>query len=265
MRDFGHAPISSAECYDDRMPRRVLIALLTLALVTACTIKEDPMAAPRDVAAPPADALKTASGLASKVLIVGFGAVHPNPESTVTVNYVGWTTDGKMVDASSLHGGPIDLQAHPGDPGLDRRPAADGQGREAPLLDPGEARLRREPRRRRSRAACSSSTSSCSKSDSRTRARRARSVLRQERDQALGGLRHGRVALDDFLVASFPCRRAPCSRCCPRAASIPPATGRRTHRAPATTPGSRPSSSRPSARWLDGPLDRPRRPRPRRP
>jgi len=88
------------------MPRRVLVALLTLALVTACTIKEDPMAAPRDVAAPPADALKTASGLASKVLIVGLGTVHPNPESTVTVNYIGWTTEGKMVDASALSGGP---------------------------------------------------------------------------------------------------------------------------------------------------------------
>jgi FKBP-type peptidyl-prolyl cis-trans isomerase len=88
------------------MPRRVLVALLTLALVTACTIKEDPMAAPRDVAAPPADALKTASGLASKVLIVGLGTVHPNTESTVTVNYIGWTTEGKMVDASALSGGP---------------------------------------------------------------------------------------------------------------------------------------------------------------
>ena len=77
-----------------------------IALVTACTVKEDPMAAPRDVAAPPADALKTASGLASKVLIVGLGTVHPNPASTVTVNYIGWTTDGKVADASSLHGGP---------------------------------------------------------------------------------------------------------------------------------------------------------------
>ncbi|HKV98392.1 MAG TPA: FKBP-type peptidyl-prolyl cis-trans isomerase [Vicinamibacterales bacterium] len=88
------------------MSRRVLVVLLTLALVTACTIKDDPMAAPPNVAAPPADALKTASGLASKVLIVGMGTVHPSPESSVTVNYIGWTTDGKMVDASSLHGGP---------------------------------------------------------------------------------------------------------------------------------------------------------------
>jgi len=80
--------------------------MLALTFIGACTVKEDPLSAPRDVAAPPADALKTASGLASKVLIVGVGTVHPGPESTVTVNYVGWSTDGKMIDASSLHGGP---------------------------------------------------------------------------------------------------------------------------------------------------------------
>lgn len=88
------------------MLRRTFVALLTVTCLAACTVKEDPLSAPKDVAAPPADALKTASGLASKVLIVGVGAVHPNPGSTVTVNYVGWTTDGKMVDASSQHGGP---------------------------------------------------------------------------------------------------------------------------------------------------------------
>jgi FKBP-type peptidyl-prolyl cis-trans isomerase len=99
------------------MPHRVLVALLTLALVTACTIKDDPMAAPPNVSAPPADALKTASGLASKVLIVGMGAVHPNPESSVTVNYIGWTTDGKMVDASSLHGGPTTFKLNQVIPG----------------------------------------------------------------------------------------------------------------------------------------------------
>jgi FKBP-type peptidyl-prolyl cis-trans isomerase len=87
------------------MPCRVLVALLTLALVTACTIKEDPTAAPRDVAAPPADALKTASGLASRSSSSARRR-PPEPRVTVTVNYVGWTTEGKMVDASSLHGGP---------------------------------------------------------------------------------------------------------------------------------------------------------------
>jgi peptidylprolyl isomerase len=56
--------------------------------------------APPDVAAPPADALKTASGIASKVLTPGTGADKPGPNDTVKVNYTGWTTDGKMFDSS---------------------------------------------------------------------------------------------------------------------------------------------------------------------
>jgi FKBP-type peptidyl-prolyl cis-trans isomerase len=55
---------------------------------------------PPDVAAPPADAVKTASGLASKVLTPGTGTDHPSQNDTVKVNYTGWTTDGKMFDSS---------------------------------------------------------------------------------------------------------------------------------------------------------------------
>lgn len=56
--------------------------------------------APPDVAAPPADAKKTASGLAYKVLQPGKGTKHPTATSSVTVHYTGWTTDGKMFDSS---------------------------------------------------------------------------------------------------------------------------------------------------------------------
>jgi peptidylprolyl isomerase len=56
--------------------------------------------APDDVAAPPADAKKTASGLASKVLKAGTGKEHPKAEDSVSVHYTGWTTDGKMFDSS---------------------------------------------------------------------------------------------------------------------------------------------------------------------
>src|SRR5262245_30874868 len=56
--------------------------------------------APPDVASPPADAVKTASGLASKVLQPGTGTAKPTAEDFVTVNYTGWTTDGKMFDSS---------------------------------------------------------------------------------------------------------------------------------------------------------------------
>jgi FKBP-type peptidyl-prolyl cis-trans isomerase len=62
--------------------------------------------APSDVKAPPADATKTASGLASKVLQAGKGTVKPAGADTVTVHYSGWTTDGKPFDSSVQRGRP---------------------------------------------------------------------------------------------------------------------------------------------------------------
>lgn len=56
--------------------------------------------APPDVAAPPKDAEKTASGLYSKVLKKGTGSEKPGPNDTVSVHYSGWTKDGKMFDSS---------------------------------------------------------------------------------------------------------------------------------------------------------------------
>ncbi len=56
--------------------------------------------APPDVAAPPADAVKTPSGLYTKVITPGTGQEHPKPEDIVTVKYTGWTTNGKMFDTS---------------------------------------------------------------------------------------------------------------------------------------------------------------------
>jgi len=61
---------------------------------------KDELAAPADVAAAPADAKKTASGLAYKVLRAGKGAQHPKATDKVEVHYTGWTTDGKMFDSS---------------------------------------------------------------------------------------------------------------------------------------------------------------------
>ena len=63
--------------------------------------------APADVAAPPADAHVTPSGLASRQLEAGTGTVHPGPRSRVLVHYSGWTTDGKMFDSSVSRGEPI--------------------------------------------------------------------------------------------------------------------------------------------------------------
>ena len=56
--------------------------------------------APPDVAAPPENAERSESGLAWTVLEKGTGDNHPKEWDVVTVNYTGWTTDGKMFDSS---------------------------------------------------------------------------------------------------------------------------------------------------------------------
>ncbi len=66
----------------------------------------EPPQVPADVAAPPTDSEKTASGLASKVLKAGTGSAHPAATSKVTVHYSGWTTDGEMFDSSVTRGEP---------------------------------------------------------------------------------------------------------------------------------------------------------------
>jgi peptidylprolyl isomerase len=61
---------------------------------------------PPDVKAPPKDAIVEKDGLASKVLTKGTGTAHPTPTSRVTVQYAGWTTDGKIFDSSYSRGEP---------------------------------------------------------------------------------------------------------------------------------------------------------------
>src|SRR5688572_19366893 len=62
--------------------------------------------APSDVKAPPADAEKAPSGLASKVLKPGTGKDKPKAADQVTVHYTGWTTDGRKFDSSVDRGEP---------------------------------------------------------------------------------------------------------------------------------------------------------------
>jgi len=82
-------------------PQGMLVFDIELISFTA-----SPTTAPADVAGPPADAQKTRSGLAYKVLKAGTGTEHPKRSSKVTVHYTGWTTDGKMFDSSVAKGQP---------------------------------------------------------------------------------------------------------------------------------------------------------------
>jgi peptidylprolyl isomerase len=69
-----------------------------------------PPVAPADVAAPPADATKTSSGLAYKIRRPGTGARRPARRNTVTVDYGGWTTEGQMFDSSIIRGEPAEFR-----------------------------------------------------------------------------------------------------------------------------------------------------------
>jgi peptidylprolyl isomerase len=71
--------------------------------------RRSPNIAPPDVSAPPADATRTESGIAYKVLKPGAGTERPGPRDTVTVHYTGWTTDGKVFDSTILKGMPVDI------------------------------------------------------------------------------------------------------------------------------------------------------------
>ena len=88
--------------------RFLAITLLMLAAVMGVSAQtpSSQVPAPSDVAAPPADATKTASGLATKVVKPGTGKDHPGKDEVVTVDYTGWTTDGKMFDSSVARGKP---------------------------------------------------------------------------------------------------------------------------------------------------------------
>ena len=87
---------------------RILILTLLLLAVTSASAQNTMLAlpAPSNVAAPPADGAKTASGLVTKMLKTGAGKVHPTKDDAVTIDYTGWTTDGKMFDSSIVRGKP---------------------------------------------------------------------------------------------------------------------------------------------------------------
>lgn len=84
------------------LPLTTLLAAVAILAAPTISLSQQPAMpeVPKDVAAAPADASKTDSGLASKVLQAGTGDEKPVAADTVTVHYSGWTTDGEMFDSS---------------------------------------------------------------------------------------------------------------------------------------------------------------------
>jgi FKBP-type peptidyl-prolyl cis-trans isomerase len=112
------------------MGMRIFFALL-FTLAAAAVSAQTTIPAPPDVAAPSADAVKTASGLATKVIKPGNGKDHPVKDDLVMVDYTGWTTDGKMFDSSVARGKPSTF-------GVARVIAGFSEGLQ--LMVPGETR-----------------------------------------------------------------------------------------------------------------------------
>jgi peptidylprolyl isomerase len=103
------------------MRRTVLLLALVAGLAAACdseappsappqapAVGPQPIPAPPDVGAIPADATRTASGLAFKILKPGAGTIHPTPNSIPVVHYTGWKTNGEMFDSSVVKGQPLE-------------------------------------------------------------------------------------------------------------------------------------------------------------
>jgi FKBP-type peptidyl-prolyl cis-trans isomerase len=88
------------------MKKILTVCLFALATLTHSNAKPEMPETPKDVAAAPADAETTASGLSHKLLEKGSGTTHPKATDMVTVHYSGWTTDGKLFDSSVKRGQP---------------------------------------------------------------------------------------------------------------------------------------------------------------
>lgn len=99
----------------NEMKQKAFATVVAMAVATAVLAAQTPprapaqtaiQPAPPDVAAPPADAVKSASGLASKTIAPGASEEKPAATDVVTVHYTGWTPDGTMFDSSRSRGAP---------------------------------------------------------------------------------------------------------------------------------------------------------------
>src|SRR5688572_9956533 len=81
-----------------------MLRTLTLCLVLTAALGAQSSTPPPDLTTPPADAVKSPSGLISKVVTPGTGQ-KPGAADMVTVHYTGWVqSDGRMFDSSRARG-----------------------------------------------------------------------------------------------------------------------------------------------------------------
>ena len=84
----------------------IALAVAALWSPRAALAQASDLLAPPDLTAPPPDAVKSATGLISKVVRPGTSQEKPIGTDIVTVNYTGWTSEGRMFDSSVSRGNP---------------------------------------------------------------------------------------------------------------------------------------------------------------
>lgn len=83
------------------MRRFLTTAAVALFAAAAASAQRRPdLPAPADLAAPPAEALRSPSGLISRIVTPGTGTEAPQESDFVTVHYIGWTSEGRLFDSS---------------------------------------------------------------------------------------------------------------------------------------------------------------------
>jgi FKBP-type peptidyl-prolyl cis-trans isomerase len=85
---------------------RTLLSLTFVALLASSAAAQDTkiIPAPADLGAPPNDAVKSSTGLISRMIKPGSSDEKPIATDVVTVNYTGWRSDGMMFDSSVARG-----------------------------------------------------------------------------------------------------------------------------------------------------------------
>ena len=129
--------------------------LLALAALVACQ-KSDPkhdagkkpgqVAAPYDLKNPPADAVKTASGLVIKKEIVNDASAMPHKNDTVVINYSGWQpSTGDTFFTTKTRGQPMPLNLATAPPGFTEALQLMHQGEKAMLWVPPQIGYKSPP------------------------------------------------------------------------------------------------------------------------